>query len=291
MAALEWPLCTPPGYVRTIVPITTSSYQSAWSIAWNEAQKEAIRADGEFNHGWYTPVPSGQPRRGLGAARMVGMLTYRSYQSFEARFHRKPASSRYPAKPTPVESETGLPTPSPSDKGSVDGEAYSKIPTRTVPKYSAQSYMQYQAEKFLKRFDANCFISLLDKMDSHDVTRDRLSAETSRSEMGPSFEELKQVLSAIPPRALVISVETDVLFRNEHQIELAQCLPEARFINLDSDDGHDGFLLEFEALSMLIGQHLRQEVPWVYESNLETEQTLGPTEVIASVFGEAEPEF
>lgn len=306
MLALEWPLCTSEGYIKTIIAITTSSFQSAWGISWNEAQRQAIMADARFNDGWYDPIPSGQPVQGLGAARMVAMLTYRSAGSFESRFHRKPAKPK-PQTVSP-QVETGLPSPSPSDTGlslSSDGEMPSlDAETRpqpekgthrrnsSIPQYAAQSYMHYQAEKFLSRFDANCYISMSHKMDSHDVTRGRVLEKGHNNNVGPTIDELQAVLRRVPSKSLVISIESDVLFRNEHQIQLAECLPDARFVNLESPDGHDGFLLEFEALGGIVVQQLREQVPWAYGGNHEACSEEGRSdEVISSVFGEAEPEF
>jgi homoserine O-acetyltransferase len=305
MLTLEWPLCTPEGYIKTIIAITTSSFQSAWGISWNEAQRQAIMADANFNDGWYNPVPSGQPVQGLGAARMVAMLTYRSAESFESRFHRKPAKSTPQKVP---QQEIGLPTPSPSDAGldlpaevdtpNVDGqtcsppEKYTSRRNSSVPQYAAQSYMQYQAGKFLNRFDANCYISMSYKMDSHDVSRGRVPGKAENQNAGPAIDELKAAMSNIPPRSLVISIESDVLFRNEHQVQLAESLPDARFVNLESPDGHDGFLLEFEALAAIVVEHLRERVSWAYKGEAEVpREGHGSDEIISSVFGEAEPEF
>jgi len=127
-------------------------------------------------------------------------------------------------------------------------------------------------------------------MDSHSVaTRERLPNPGSGTDRIPDEHELKHVFRDVPPRALVISVETDVLFRPEQQRLLADTLPDARFVNLDSMDGHDGFLLEFEALNGLIMDHLKREHPGLYRTDL------GPSEVLEegnkrhdSVFGEAE---
>jgi len=313
MEVLEWPLCTPTGYVRSIIPITTSAYHGAWGISWGEAQRQCIQADGNYQNGWYAPEPSGQPAQGLGAARMVAMLTYRSDQSFNSRFNRQPAKPRLTPALAPAKS--GLPTPSPSDAGSSNeqeplSEVYRpqmqhergttppaedrKSPERpSQVRFAAQSYMQYQASKFLKRFDANCYIHLTTKMDTHDVTRDRLRHLSYGNKGRPTLDDLKQVMSDIPPKALVISVESDVLFKNEHQVMLAECLPEARFANLDSPDGHDGFLLEFEALSELVKGHLQELFPNLYEGHREylTNDDGELEEVHHSVFGEAEPEF
>ncbi|OCK74951.1 homoserine O-acetyltransferase [Lepidopterella palustris CBS 459.81] len=303
MAALEWPLSTPSGYVKNIIPITTSAYHSAWGISWGEAQRLCIYADANYKNGWYMPVPSGQPSKGLGAARMIAMLTYRSYDSFELRFSRRIATKK---KCTPREYVSGLSTP-PSDAGNELQETCSKGGRNAKrpksesesnsngysrPIFAAQSYMQYQAEKFLKRFDANCYIHLTAKMDTHDVTRDRLpQSRDANALIPPSNSDLKYVFRGVPSKALVISVESDVLFRSEQQIQLANCLPDAKFLNINSSDGHDGFLLEFDALGAAITNHLRSQCPWLYtDDSQDTKKDTDPKAVVSSVFGEAELE-
>ncbi len=108
MTTLEWPLNTPPGYVRHIVPLATSARYSAWGISWGEAQRQSIYSDPEYQDGYYCHEKDGevpddelpleekkkrmeerQPTRGLAAARMAALLTYRSRDSFESRFGRK----------------------------------------------------------------------------------------------------------------------------------------------------------------------------------------------------------
>ncbi|KAF2499591.1 putative acetyl-CoA--deacetylcephalosporin C acetyltransferase precursor [Lophium mytilinum] len=301
MATLEWPLCTPVGYVKNIVPITTSAYHSAWGIAWGETQRMSIYADANFKSGWYIPEPSGQPIEGLSTARMIAMLTYRSHNSFEERFSRRLATQR---KQSTSVVPTGLSTPPSSSScvGSTPLSCQNENPreSRMDPcidqngqapmEFAAQSYLKYQAAKFLKRFDANCYIHLTAKMDTHDVTRGRLPIQLGLDiPIPPHKEHLEHVFKNVPPQALVISVETDVLFRAEQQVQLAEALPEAKFLNLESQDGHDGFLLEFEALSRAITCHLRERCPWFYETDLEDSiEGVRPDEIVSSVFGEAE---
>ena len=87
----------------------------------------------------------------------------------------------------------------------------------------------------------------------------------------------------------MISVETDVLFRPEQQVELAKCLPSATYIALDSPDGHDGFLLEFKALNGIIRGHLEKQCPWIYAGSAGVEgDDLCIDAPVNSVFGEAE---
>lgn len=93
MAVLEWPLCSPPGFVRQIVPIATSARHSAWGISWGEAQRQSIYSDDRYQDGEYEL--DDPPSTGLAAARMSALLTYRSRDSFEDRFARK-------TQPSPV---------------------------------------------------------------------------------------------------------------------------------------------------------------------------------------------
>ncbi|KAF2660815.1 homoserine O-acetyltransferase [Lophiostoma macrostomum CBS 122681] len=284
MTTLEWPLCTPPGYVKNIVPIATSADHGAWGISWGETQRQAIYSDSTFDNGWYKPVPEGQPRMGLGTARTIAMLTYRSQGSFESRFGRK----RTIALKSKEETDS-LPTPPPSHRGSMsDG---TPEPLRLSPtRFSSQNYLQYQANKFLSRFDANCYIHLTKKMDSHDVTQGRLP-QRSDSNLQSREKDLQLVLGRAPPNALVISVESDILFRPEQQRELARCLPDAKFVSIESPDGHDGFLLEFDTLNDVIVSHLKDCFPSFYtnesECPIEAVETHADKRV-HSVFGEAE---
>jgi homoserine O-acetyltransferase len=95
MTTLEWPLNTPSGFVRHIIPLATSARHSAWCISWGEAQRQSIYSDPDYGDGYYYSLPDGtidlshQPTRGLGAARMSALLTYRSRDSFESRFGRR----------------------------------------------------------------------------------------------------------------------------------------------------------------------------------------------------------
>ena len=71
MAVLEWPLCTPTGFVRRIIPIATSARHSAWCISWGEAQRQSIYSDPAYDDGFYDTRT--QPVAGLAAARMAAL--------------------------------------------------------------------------------------------------------------------------------------------------------------------------------------------------------------------------
>lgn len=298
MATLEWPLCTERGYVKTIIPIATSADHNAWGISWAEAQRQCIFADPAFEGGHYIPNPATQPSTGLAAARMVAMLTYRSCESFDTRFGRKPAAPK-----SKTASKAVLETSNPVSVGiahpSIITELHSNMSNlstkykpesqgKTDPSFSAQSYLQYQGQKFISRFDANCYIHLTRKMDNHDVTRGRTNNLLAK--MGVETDAavvLSNIFCKIPSGALVIGIQSDVLFRPEQQDILAKTLPSATLVILASPEGHDGFLLEFEVLEKLIVENLRSRCPWIYDVepfNVQEERV----DVEGSVFGEVE---
>lgn len=297
--ALEWPLCTPPGYVKTVIPIATSPYQGAWGISWNESQIRCIQADAQFQGGHYDPRPEGQPVQGLGAARMIGMLTYRSCTSFEARFSRRRVDPMLPRK-SPAVPEQRLPTPPASDAGddAPDCTEMQTIgPMATIspppPTYTAQSYLQYQADKFLTRFDANCYIHLLRKMDAHDITRGRTSAALASTEAQPDRGSLAHILGSYLTPALVVSIESDLLFTPEQQALLATYLPDVKLVKLKSSDGHDGFLLELESMDELIRSFLRKHNSTAFSRtplDCSEEESLNENGH-DSVFGEVDSQF
>ncbi|KAF8885599.1 Alpha/Beta hydrolase protein [Infundibulicybe gibba] len=280
MAVLEWPLCTPPGYIRHVIPLATSARHSAWCISWGEAQRQSIYSDPIYQDGFY----ASQPASGLAAARMSALLTYRSRDSFESRFGRKPQLT-----------EAKILTPPASPKSPAyealyahnDGHRNAKPRTPPAPSpkpqiFSAQSYLRYQGDKFTSRFDANCYIHITRKMDTHDVSRDRLMHGEAES------LALARVLSTLPHRALVISIETDGLFTTTEQRELAAHIPQADLVVIPSPDGHDGFLLEFEQINTHILGFLRRQFPHLYQADAEEVIDEGFEAKKTSIFGEAE---
>jgi homoserine O-acetyltransferase len=283
MATLEWPLCTPAGYVKNIIAISTSVDHDAWGISWAEAQRQCVFADPAYEDGYYHPTPATQPASGLSAARMVAMLTYRSSPSFGTRFGRASANKDHLKKPQ--SSTCGIP-PAPAILQLHNTNAEAEVLKRKsqAPKFTAQSYLQYQGQKFVNRFDANCFIHLTRKMDHHDVTRDRIRPAWEASSRNSA---LSNVLSVVPTQALVVGIVSDVLFTPEQQEVLVNALPDASLVMIPSPEGHDGFLLEFEILGPLIEDHLKERCPWIYEGPpLAVESSMKV--VKDSVFGEVE---
>jgi homoserine O-acetyltransferase len=127
MTVLEWPLNSPPGFVKAIIPLATSARHSAWCISWGEAQRQSIYSDPEYKDGYYFDLEDGkvdflqQPSRGLAAARMAALLTYRSRDSFESRFGRKAGLGKSSKVPKGgVRIMGGVETTNPSDPSETD---------------------------------------------------------------------------------------------------------------------------------------------------------------------------
>lgn len=353
MAVLEWPLSTPKGYIRHIIPIATAARHSAWCISWGEAQRQSIYSDPLYLDGYYD-VNNGQPKTGLAAARMAALLTYRSRDSFESRFGRKtqlrlrnsevtasttttingatavitpPRSPSTPADHALAAHNDGhrgshsttassrrlssATSPSAATNGSSQSPATppasstgSSTPVPQQPIFTAQSYLRYQGDKFTARFDANCYIHISRKMDTHDLSRDRItisSSPSSSTPMPPStpeeeIEALHVMLSTLPPGALVISIQTDGLFTPSEQHDIANYIPQASLVTVPSPDGHDGFLLEFEVINRHILAFLHEQLPELYAGDpIDTIAQQGDGEGFkvtkTSKFGEAEADI
>jgi homoserine O-acetyltransferase len=168
-------------------------------------QIRAIKSDPNFNGGDYYEQANG-PIEGLGIARRIAHLTYRTESEMDVRFG-----------------------------GQMQGD--------DTGRYAVESYLDHQAVKLAKRFDANTYISLTSAMASHDVGRDRGGVVAA--------------LESIKIPVVVVSIDTDRLFPPRLQVEIAELVPKAQpLITISSDFGHDGFLVESESVGAAIGQAL-----------------------------------
>lgn len=169
------------------------------------------------------------------------------------------------------------------------GPAKKRAPTY----FSAQSYLRYQGEKFIKRFDANCYIAITRKLDTHDISRYRYPQGTDPSSLDP-VSALQYALSLIQQPTLILGIQSDGLFTFAEQQELAAHIPNATLKTIDSPDGHDAFLLEFEQVNKHLLGFFNENLPEIMSRspNLEapsiTDSGMAATK--SSTFGEAEVE-
>lgn len=112
--------------------------------------------------------------------------------------------------------------------------------------FQVQSYLRYQGDKINQRFDANSYVRLTQAMNSHDVARGR--------------SDLPDVLGRLNQRVLVVSISSDILYPPHEQEFLSQLLPQAEYAVLESEFGHDGFLIQTDELAKLIRRFRQRSV-------------------------------
>lgn len=246
-------------YVRTIVSIASCAHSSGWCLGWNEAQRQSIFSDSKYDSGYYDF--DDPPVCGLGAARMSALLTYRSWSSFEDRFGRRKNNGRHAngnidhkqrvqhinhlrtLRSDQIVSRT--PVHRNGNHQSREHEASESTKSDTI--YAAQSYLRHQGGKFVKRFDANCYIAITRKIDTHDVARNRTSTT-------------KEALEMIQQPTLILGIPNDGLFTYREQCELSAAIPKAQLKTISSNEGHDGFLLEHQQINKFLNEFFEREL-------------------------------
>lgn len=116
-----------------------------------------------------------------------------------------------------------------------------------VDHYKASSYQRYQGEKLVRRFNAFSYWLLSKAMDSHNVARERGSME--------------EALAKVKAQALFLGVSTDILFPVSEQAFLTERVANAHLAVIDSDYGHDGFLIEVSSLTKEIKRFYEKAKP------------------------------
>ncbi|HWI63341.1 MAG TPA: homoserine O-acetyltransferase [Symbiobacteriaceae bacterium] len=209
MQTLQWAV-TFPDRVRAIVPIGGAGRFHPQGIAFNEVQRQAILNDPGFLGGQYYGTPG--PEKGLATARMLGMITYRSDESMWHQFGRSIRDGR---------SEL----PAQADFAGIT--------------YEVESYLRYQGDALVRRFDANSYLYLSRAMDLQDL--------------GRGFSSYAAAHAAIRARVLSIGIRSDLLFPTYLQRETVDLVRaaggDAAYIELDSPWGHDAFLVDFQLIA------------------------------------------
>jgi homoserine O-acetyltransferase len=209
MNVLEWAK-RHPDHVEKIAPIAAAARVDPQSLALDGIARRAITSDDNWNDGDY--YGGDHPNDGLALARQIGHVMYLSKSSMEQKFGRRSAG-RDAARTFPTDPAAGF------------------FPYREV-----ESYLDYQAEKFVDRFDANSYLYLTRAMDNYDLSQ--------------GFESDADALAAFDGEALVMSFTADWHFTTAQAETLADAMREAdvdvAHHVVDSDHGHDAFLVEPE---------------------------------------------
>jgi len=214
--AMKWAL-NYPDFVEKCVIIASTARLSSQALGFEIVGRDIILRDPHFNGGDYYEGPL--PADGLANARKLAHITYLSAESMEQKFGRGMGSPR-----NPLSFDTG---------------------------YNLESYLRYQGDKFVERFDANSYLHITWAMDQFD-----LEAE---------YGSLAKAFSHIQAEVLNINLSTDWLFPPHESRHITQELLNlgkvVTSVELDTPFGHDGFLIEVGDLGAVVGRFLDTRSP------------------------------
>ncbi len=210
MQVLAWAVDYPTR-VHAAVPIATSYYHSAQNIAFHEVGRQAVMADPDWRGGDYYDAGSssddneeGGPRKGLAVARMAAHITYLSEQALTRKFGRSLQDRE-------------------------------KVTYGFDADFQVESYLRHQGITFVDRFDANAYLYITRAMDYFDLAADH------NGHLASAFE-------GVPTRFCVISFTSDWLYSTAEARMIVKALNAAggnvSFVEIESDKGHDAFLLD-----------------------------------------------
>ena len=195
---------TYPDWVTHCVVIAAAPGLTAQNIAFNEIARQAIFSDPDWCGGDYIDANSA-PEKGMALARMVGHLTYMSADNMSDRFGRE------------------------LRQGSFDPDDDEQ------PIFQVESYLRYQGSQFATRFDANTYVLMTRALDRFDLA-------------ASSDGDLAKALEHASAEFLILSFSSDWRFSPARSREITTALLAAgkrvTYSNLESDAGHDAFLLE-----------------------------------------------
>jgi len=210
MQVLEWTVRYPE-MVASAIPLASTTRHSALAIAFNEVARQAIMADPNWNKGKY--YGSAKPNLGLALARMVGHVTYLSDEAMRRKFGRRLQNKK-------------------DFSFNFDAD------------FQVESYLRYQGQKFVDRFDANSFLYITKAADYFDLRRQHGGGS--------------EVEAFVKARAkfLVISFTSDWLYPTYQSKAMVKAMKknslDVSFCEIEAEWGHDAFLLPNERLSALI---------------------------------------
>jgi homoserine O-acetyltransferase len=204
MQAFEWAILFP-DQVDAVVAIASTHALHTQGVAWNAIARNSIQSDPAWQGGHYYGTGR-KPDAGMGVARMVGHITYLSAGALGEKFGRRLQFS--------------------------DDIRY----TLTEPEFEVESYLRYQAESFVRRFDANTYLY---------TSRALTYFDLARQHGGGSLANAVRDISA---RTLLIAFSSDWLYPPSGSEEIASALAAAgkdvELHVIDAPYGHDCFLLE-----------------------------------------------
>ena len=200
MQAMQWAISYPDKIKNSIV-IASAAKLSAQNIAFNEVARQAIITDPDFHDGRYNNFGV-VPKRGLSIARMLGHITYLSDDSMRQKFGRDLREG--------------------------------KLHFGYDVDFQVESYLRYQAQAFVDRFDANTYLLMTKALDYFDP------ANEYNGDLSKAFKNTSS-------KFLVVSFTSDWRFSSSKSHEIVKSLVKARknvsYTEIESNHGHDAFLM------------------------------------------------
>lgn len=207
-----------PEKLLNAVVIASSMKLSAQNIAFNEIARRAIKSDPDFCDGNYLQEGKA-PLHGLALARMIGHVTYLSDEVLGEKFGRELASGDF-----------------------IDG-------TADPVEFEVESYLNYQGDKFSNAFDANSYILITKMLDYFDLAREYNNSPT-------------EAFAHAQCKFLLISFSSDWRFSPQRSQEITDALIRAgkdvSYAAIDSNQGHDSFLLPNSRYQAALGGYLNR---------------------------------
>lgn len=213
MQALHWAVEFP-DLVESAIIIASTHRSGAQQIAFDAVGRQAIKSDPGFHEGQYYGGPG--PDSGLSIARMLAHITYLSDELMHSKFGRRLRGRNKPSY-------------------EFDSE------------FEVETYLDYQGEQFVNRFDANSYLYITKALDYFDISAGHPSLDLA--------------VSPIQGRVLVLSYSSDWLYPPYQSAQLVYALARGKkdvsYCNIESGYGHDAFLLEVEVMTKILSGFLR----------------------------------
>lgn len=216
MQAMQWSISFPDRLKHCIL-IASAPKLNAQNIGFNDVARQAIRTDANFHNGNYYQHESA-PAQGMRVARMIAHITYLSEDMMGQKFGR------------------GL-------------RKKAKFDYEFTPEFEVESYLRYQGDAFLNRFDANTYLLMTKALDYFDPA-------------GETGDDLVKALAPAKADFLVTSFSSDWRFSPERSREVVRALQSNKlnvsYAEIECPQGHDSFLLEIDDYMRVMHAYMKR---------------------------------